>query len=170
MKKFVIFYSVIAICLGAVLFAFGIYLVRINLVKMLTDSLKNTGIVGLIFVLVLYIPIILIKIFFWGCIFYGILYIFSGIWALISFFKGNFIHLQKNLRIFQFINALILFLIIITDLVIIYAICNKMISGVSVPLIIFVTLTTASSVALEIAVEFAHKKLRQILMTEWHPQ
>lgn len=170
MKKHIILYSVFAIALGITLGAFGIYLMRLNLLEMLVDSLKDTGIVGVIIVFLFYIPILFMRIFFWGLYVYGILYVLSGIIVPIAFFKGNLAHLQKILLAFQIINALILFLVIIVDVAVIYFAGESFMSGISLPVIIFIFLITALCVALQIIAVLAYRKLKETIIAERQPQ
>lgn len=170
MKKHIILYSVFAIALGIALGAFAIYMIRINLVEMLVGSMGDLGIVALILAFLLFIPILIVRLFLLACILYAILYVSSGIVALISFFKCNLIYLRKILRVFQAVNAMMLFLIVVMDIIIIFLAGDSFMSGIPVPIIIFISLITPLCVALQIIAVLSGRKLKQTIIDERQPR
>ena len=169
MKKYTILYAVFALVLGVTLLAFGIYLIRYDLAEMLVESMQELWILAIIFLIILYIPLLMVKIFFWSCILYGVFFIAAGIVALVSYSKGKLIHLQKNLTCFLIINTLILYIITIVDFAIILWFYQKFSSEVSIIFIVFITLTTLLSVAFEVITVITRKRLKQTLLSERQP-
>ena len=161
MKKIFITYIIIALSFGAILLSLGIYLIHFNLTQMLLDNLKDTGIAGVILYIVLFIPLLLIRISFAVFIILGIQYLFTGVFALILTVKRNLSLLKTNLLVFLIINSILLFFLGITDLTIIYAACRGMISG-SLPLILFTVLITVFCVGFEIVCSIGYKKLNRM--------
>ena len=158
MKKISIAYIIIALLFGATLLALGIYLLRFNLTQMLIDDLEDTGIAGVIIYIVLYIPLLIIRICFAVFIILGIPYLFSGVFALISVIKNNLSLQKTNLSIFLIVNSILLFFVHLTDITIVYVACKNMISS-SVPFIVFTVLISVLCVALEIISAIGYNKL-----------
>ena len=150
MKKYIILYAVFAIALGIALGALGIYLMRIDLAEKL----------GIAYIILLFGPVLWLKIFFTTCMLYGVLLVASGIIALISFFNNSFINLKKNLRTFLRLNSLMLIIVFIVDIVVFDSAVESIMSGTPSPLAICISLINPLSVAFQVIAVIADKKLK----------
>ena len=162
MKKITIPYIVIAFVFAVALIALGAYLVSFNLHKMLLERLEGSGIAGFVLYIVLFIPLLLIRICTIVFIILGILHLADAVLGLIFVIKNKLSGQKTVLLISLIMNSIMLFYIGLADLLFIYAAWKDMLSG-SLPFIIIVTIISVLCIAVEVVSATGFKKLKLML-------
>lgn len=162
MKKITVPYIVIAFVFAAALIALGAYLVSFNLHKMLLERLEGSGMAGLVLYIILFIPLLLIRISTIAFIILGLLQLAEAVLALIFVIKNKLSGQKTVLLISLIMDSIMLFYIGLTDLMFIYAAWRDLISG-SILFITVTTVITALCVTMVILSAIGFKKLKLML-------